>query len=484
MARPITGNLTFREGEWKIRVRIPTKGIDEYLPTETADKGLARSRQPSLVERFLAKLAGTEPGKKVIVPTITMTEVATDHYDKRKEQGVKSWRDERGRWDQAIRQYLGDFQPKNVRTADVDRVLIEAKKAAYSEESTRKIWQECFRLLKEARKQGLVAENVADAELVTFPRFAKDHRKRQQPTDAEFLKYVAHPDALEYSRVENEQRRARGQDELVSREVKTMAIISRSIGGCRTSDLHALDWAAMDVGVFSVVEVVRPKVDKDPKVYEIEPAVRPYVERWWRDHGCPTKGPVFPTRSNGGRPRADGSAKTGRKTKASYASPFRRDLVASGVTRHELHEDTERTRRCDFHTLRRMYVSALHTAGVGMRESMDLADHGSESTHRKYDTLNRGPMKAPAGVVPQLPPINTAGLGPDAVLKTGVCTTPGTTGISVIGAESTRVGAQPGGTTLCPCEPALPVCSFDFQYFVSGADGTRTRGLRRDRPAL
>jgi hypothetical protein len=167
MARPITGNLTFREGEWKVRARLERQGIDEYLSTETTDKGLARSRQPRLVDRFLAKLEGREPGRKIIVPTITMTEVAREHYDKRGEQGVKTWKDERGRWDRAIKDHLGDFEPKNVRSADFDRVLIEAKKPGYGEESTRKIWQECFRLFKEARKQGLTSENVAEKNLIT-----------------------------------------------------------------------------------------------------------------------------------------------------------------------------------------------------------------------------------------------------------------------------------------------------------------------------
>jgi hypothetical protein len=124
---------------------------------------------------------------------------------------------------------------------------------------------------------------------------------------------------LDYSRTENERRKQRGEVQLISREVKTMAIIARSIGGCRTSDLHALTWQAMDVPNFARIEVLRPKVDNDPKVYEIEDDLRPCIERWWRDHGSPAKGPVFPTRSNGGRPRADGSPKKGQNTKASYA---------------------------------------------------------------------------------------------------------------------------------------------------------------------
>jgi hypothetical protein len=108
----------------------------------------------------------------------------------------------------------------------------------------------------------------------------------------------------------------------------------------------------------------------------------------------------------------------------------------------------------------------------------------SESVRRKYDTLARAPMKAPAGVLPPLPPINASGLGLDTDHGDSVWQNPGKTIGSVEIAVSRELGQNPGGRTLCPSEPALPVCSFDFQYFVSGADGTRTRGLRRDRPAL
>ena len=41
MARLTTGSLTLREGQWK----IPLRAYDEYIPTETSDKGLAKARR-------------------------------------------------------------------------------------------------------------------------------------------------------------------------------------------------------------------------------------------------------------------------------------------------------------------------------------------------------------------------------------------------------------------------------------------------------
>src|SRR5262249_10727797 len=51
-------------------------------------------------------------------------------------------------------------------------------------------------------------------------------------------------------------------------------------------------------------------------------------------------------------------------------------------------------------------------------------------------------------------------------------------------ATSLELGQNSGSKHFALAGWRYPFASFDFEDFDSGADGTRTRGLRRDRPAL
>lgn len=270
--KPTTGTLCYRGGTWQVRVRSKPQGSektqDVYLDTETSDEGLARQRQPGVVKKYLEGLGkpAIKGSSKLIVPRVTMTEVAASYYPKRQANGVKSWKDERRHWDLSIKSILGNFEPKNVTTSDIERVLLAAKQNGYSKETIKKIWLECFRLMKEARKAGHCPTNVADRELVEMPRGKVDERKRQQPTDEEFWVYLDHPDTFDYSEVENRRRRERGEPELISLEVKTLAVVSRIIGGARTSDLHALDWSRVDVDEWTTLQMYRLKSVGGPAI--------------------------------------------------------------------------------------------------------------------------------------------------------------------------------------------------------------------------
>src|SRR5690606_4336959 len=81
----------------------------------------------------------------------------------------------------------------------------------------------------------------------------------------------------------------------VSVEMKMMVLLSRSIGGMRAGDLHALDWTHVDLEAFAVVRVPRRKARK-PQPLEVPELVRPYLERWWHEQGRPAEGSVFPIR--------------------------------------------------------------------------------------------------------------------------------------------------------------------------------------------
>jgi hypothetical protein len=176
-----------------------------------------------------------------------------------------------------------------------------------------------------------------------------------------------------------------------------MAIVSRMLGGARTSDLHALDWDRFDFEQWTVL-LHNSKIDEDD-LYEVHPEARPWLTLWWEHQGKPTEGPVFPELSPPGRP----DLRIRRTTKRSYADRLRRDLLIAGITRKELHEDTLKTRRTDFHSLRRGYVSALRVAGVDARTAMAMSRHKSMAVHDDYDTLARGPMRLPDGAAPSLP---------------------------------------------------------------------------------
>ena len=242
-----------------------------------------------------------------------------------------------------------------------------------------------------------------------IPRVEGRKKKRVQLTDVEFVRYLMHPDTLDYSDVENTRRIARGELPLISREVKTLAILARCIGGARASDLHALTWEMVDVEGWTVIAIYRPKISHrsedeadSPDVYEIPQDVIPYLQQWWTDHGRPNSGPVFPAClaghwTNGVRKYG------GHKKHKSYAPSFRRDLMTARVTRHELHNDTAKTRATDFHSLRRALVSAMRKNQIPTRMAMAIVHHKSQKVHNDYDTLERDVMVMPPAALPSLP---------------------------------------------------------------------------------
>jgi integrase len=124
--------------------------------------------------------------------------------------------------------------------------------------------------------------------------------------------------------------------------------------------------------------------------------MRPVLRAWWEGHGCPVAGPVFPAR------RGDnaGGFKSARST---YASRLRRSLLKAGVTRHDVHNDVEGvSRRADFHSFGRAYVSALAGAGVNVQLAMQLASHSDIKTHALYSMRTEAMKQLPASAVPQI----------------------------------------------------------------------------------
>lgn len=112
----------------------------------------------------------------------------------REAQGVVNWTDEKRWWRLYVARYLKDFEPKNVRTIDVEKVLNDGFKKGLSRESLKKVRSECLRIFNYAERADLVVKNPAKQ--AKLPRIDDDPRERAQLTPQEFLKYVSHPDTL------------------------------------------------------------------------------------------------------------------------------------------------------------------------------------------------------------------------------------------------------------------------------------------------
>ena len=304
-------------------------------------------------DRIAAHLAKHPPGvplgrRKRFEVSFTLDEVASKHYADRVRLGKKEAHHERRWYELHLREHLGPMQPKSVTAATIEEVLLTCSEKGLSSKSLEHLRGEISKLMKAARKQKLVDDNPM--ELVELPDGAIDDRVRAQLTDQEFLTWAFFPSTLDYSEAENERRRERGEQELVSREIQTMGILARTIGGLRACDCHALTWERIDFDDM-VIRVLRPKVSKRKKKqgtriddYEIPEPVMPFLVRWWDDHGRPKSGPVFPA-CLPGRYKDGVSEYGGHKTRMGYSSKLRRDLLTAGITRHELHEPTETTLR-------------------------------------------------------------------------------------------------------------------------------------------
>jgi hypothetical protein len=252
-----------------------------------------------------------------------------------------------------------------------------------------------------------------------------DTRLRMNLTDEQYLALQA----------------ARGFDE----PIDVMILMVREVAGYRTSDLHAAAWEHCDLIAFLWVRVRRPKTDGEigqhtraRKVRSYERVkhdisehehVREVLERYWRSLGCPERGPMFPLlrdgvagmakSRHGGTYRRQGSEAGGFKANGtSYADEFRAivwaakiycprvdegfddfDPAAPDKTRCALQTDTPTTRKLDFMSLRRDFVTAIHAAGVPTATALDAAGHTQINTQMKHYRKERS-VAVPAAALP------------------------------------------------------------------------------------
>lgn len=209
---------------------------------------------------------------------------------------------------------------------------------------------------------------------VKMPDAKVDTRPRVILTDAEFIQFIT--------------------SDKVDLRLRVLAVISRTLGGMRTSDLHAWTWQHIDTATWKEAFVPRPKTRKKTKdkqrPHELPELAVQFLKEWWMARGRPTGDvPVFGL----AKPARKGLAKRGdaiRYRGVSYAKRLRRALkrVLGPGARPELFKDTEVTLALDFHSFRRSYNTALAGSGVNAQTAMSLAGHRSMETHMRYVMLS------------------------------------------------------------------------------------------------
>jgi integrase len=168
---------------------------------------------------------------------------------------------------------------------------------------------------------------------------------------------------------------------------------------------------------FATCQVLRNKT-AGVQTLGVPELLRPYLRSWHEFNGKPTKGIVFPARSD-----TRGTAGQQRTSGTTFAKRLRRDLRRALVwaqipVRDELFVETPATLPVDFHSFRRSFVTALANADVNAQTAMRLAGHTSASTHMRY--VMQTSADVPEAALPKLrtPKKEKAGKGLDGAFST------------------------------------------------------------------
>ena len=295
----------------------------------------------------------------------TLNEFATEWIQRRRDRGLPTAENEWRYYQRIWRPAIGKVRLRAVTRPQlqdvIDRIaageLTRKDGKPYSRQSLIHARSTIFRVLQAAWKAELVQENKAAR--TELPDNEYTIKPRVVLTDDEIRALVQCPD--------------------VDAEIQVLVIFARNVAGLRSGDLMAATWEGFSPG-FETYTFTRRKTRKKrplPETHAVPEAARLYLETWHDVHGKPKSGPVFPAR----RGKNKGKAK---KLKQSFAQRLRRELVKAGVTRHEVHAETDTTLPVDFHSCRRSYSTALARAGVNEQQAMQLTGHASSAVHARY----------------------------------------------------------------------------------------------------
>jgi integrase len=408
VGRPRRGQLVWRKSGWVARLTVVVDGerIRVCRPLGTDNKAVARRK----LARLLESEGDTSP-EEAARPE-TFEEAARRIVANQGAEGHRTWKDRLARLQRLAFPEFGQLPVNEVRPPHIRQALDLGLSKGLSRRTLALVKIDVSTVLGELWRDEVIAVNPA-AQVVVPKGAPCDDRERVVLTDEEFGAFMACPD--------------------ITPELHMMALASRTLGGMRTSDLHAWDWAHIDTVNWSGARVPRPKTKTKDRL-ALPPVLIPVLQAWWDAHGRPMAGPVFPVRKG---PRA-GERKRG---KNSHALALREAVWMAGVVRplpgfeaawmdleaarrtkdSEVIEaaELEAKRRCliqsgsdeykplDFHSFRRAYNTALAGANVNVQIAMRLAGHRSASTHMRY-VLFTDELSAPAQALPILikaPPV-------------------------------------------------------------------------------
>ncbi len=382
---------------WSGRVRGYPEGSPRglWLSLGTNDKALAAERYARWLETGVPPTeAHIETFEQAAVRIVGALPEKT-HTEAKKRRGRQV------RLRTYVLPFLGHIPAHEIAPAHVARVLDRMPALGKLKGTIAHVRADVSQVFATLIREGLRGDNPAHG--LSLPKAAvEDGRLRTVPTDEDFLRFRAH----------------RGYDT----ELDIACLLCRDTAGQRTSDLLVCRWEHFSFER-GMVQVRRPKTDTEgrlvttrrTKSYErnwhvLSPEVRGPLEAYWKKQGSPATGPVFPVRravKAGTVKRPDGSTYERRKselggeksrTGTSFGPALRNAFWQAGIYRPlpgfdpsrpdrkfcAFQTDTETSRRLDFHSLRRAFVTALHEAGLPTSDILAASGHTQLSTSLRY----------------------------------------------------------------------------------------------------
>src|SRR4051812_41242144 len=268
--RPRSGQLIWRKSGWYARLTVVIDGerVRVSRALDTDSKAVARIKLARLLE-------AENPSPTEASRVETFEEAARRVVKAQQAEGLATWKDRLHRLSAFAFPEFGALPVTDVRPPHVRQALEVAMAKGWAKRTLTHLKIDISTVLEDLWRDEVIAENPAKR--VRVPKGAHvDGRKRIILTDAEFNAFMACPD--------------------VTPELHTMAIVSRTFGGMRTSDLHAWDWSHVDTVTWLDAQVSRPKTKRIDRL-ALPAVLVPLLQVWWEGQGSPTIGAVFPVRT-------------------------------------------------------------------------------------------------------------------------------------------------------------------------------------------
>jgi hypothetical protein len=336
----------------------------KLVPLHTADRELAVVRMRELVAGGPSPEPGAESFKEACTRVCAVLE----------RDGMRTADERLSRLRRYAWPVLGHLAVTSIKSGQISSVLEAARAAGLALDTVKHLHVDMSKVFAELVRDEVLEYNPAKGERVRIPKIARDRRKRVLLTDSEFTAVFAH--------------HVRGP----RRQLAIMALVSRCFGGLRPSDMHAWVWEDLDRTTWMWADAPRPKTehhadeDAEPAPRErlgLPQLVAATLRGWWDDAGKPDSGLVFPLQ------------------KHSYARDLRAALLEADITRAELHDATDKTKRTDFYSFRRSYVTAVAASGLNAQTAMRASGHKSMTTHQRYHLPDV--IHIPAAALPAAP---------------------------------------------------------------------------------